>query len=122
MDALKALNESGNPIAYVVAVVLFTGCGGLAIAVRVMWLRLLKLHEELKSSKENELRVALSSTEVVRDALNMVQAIQSGVGKLVESEEERRLKDEKILSMLDILQKDVSKLEDEVRLHLIARK
>ncbi len=113
-DALGHILKLSPPV-YLIIVGLTIAVGALAWTVRILWNsnnELLKVKDECQESK---LKIALSSTETVREAITLVQSIHEQVMKLNESETDRRLADVEIKNHLLNIAKDIDDLKREIQ-------
>jgi hypothetical protein len=113
-EALGHILELSPPI-YLIIVGLTIAVGALTWTVKILWNSNGELQRVKDECHESKLKIALSSTETVREAITLVQSIHEQVMKLNESETDRRLADVEIKNHLLNIAKDIDELKREIQ-------
>jgi hypothetical protein len=110
-----------DPLIYTIVIGLIIAIGALSTTLRVIWKRYVGVSEESSELHREKLRIALSTTETIKEALFLVQNIYDQVSKLNNSELDRRLVDLDIKNHLINITNDLDELKSELKSKLHER-
>lgn len=110
MDHLYGL----DPLVYIIVVGLVAAVGALTLTVRVLWYKNVELNETKDELQDSRVKISLSTTEAIAEAINLVQSIHDGVDKLHDNEATRRLLDVELKTYLINITKDLEIIRGEV--------
>lgn len=107
-EGVEVIKQS-NPLVYLIVSGLTAALGALSFVCITLWRKIEALLKEKDNLSESKLKIALSSTEAIREAMSLLQTQISGVSSEVKDS------GNSILTKLDILNKDISIIIDEVK-------
>ena len=113
----KALADvyDADPFLYLIIVGLIVAVGYLALTTRILWLKNQDLSKEKDDVQDSKIKIAVSSTETIKEALTLIEHIYSQVSKLTDSDATRQLTDNDIKNQLKNISKDIDHLSKEIR-------
>jgi hypothetical protein len=109
-DGLDAIYNI-NPLIYTIVIGLLAAIGALAATIRTIWKKYEALQEQSTELHTEKLRIALSTTETIKEALFLVQNIYDQVSKLNSSDIDKRLVDMDIKNHLINISNDIEELK-----------
>lgn len=113
MDAIEILKDY-NPLIYLIVTGLVACLGVLSMTVRVLWVENRILTKNKDDLQESKLKIALQSTETIKEAIILVESINKNVLKLADDSLERRLNNQEITQHLSKILEDIKSMKDEI--------
>lgn len=104
-----------NPLVYTIVIGLIVAVGALSTTVVTIWKKYGELSEQNAELHKDKLKIALSTTETIKEALFLVQNIYEQVSKLNSSEIDRRLVDLDIKNHLINISNDIEELKSNLK-------
>ena len=113
-DSLDILQKE-SPMTYVITTGLLFAVTTMGFIVKVLWDHNNTLSAEKDLLHESKLKIAISTTETMKEAISLVKEIHSEVSKMSGDDINRRVLEESIKTSLSAMQNDIRLLSEEVR-------
>jgi hypothetical protein len=102
-----------DPYAYVVGVVMFLGLVALMAFLRTLWTKNERLHTEKDELHESKLKFALDAAATMKEAVQIVQAVNEKLEPMIQGDLERREFQKLITMKIETMERNLAeKLHD----------